>query len=260
MILAWWRRRRRRRALAHPFPEEWDRILQQNVAHVRRLSPDELERLRNKLKIFIAEKYWEGCNGLEITDEIKVTIAGQACLLVLGFEDECFDHLQSVLVYPGEYVAEEKTYRPGGVVVETASPRFGEAWYRGPVILSWPSVLDGGRTPESGGNVVFHEFAHVLDMQDSFVDGTPSLETREHSQRWSEVMTEEYNQLSRQAERGRTGLLDHYGTINEAEFFAVSTECFFERSVELSRQHSNLYQLFCEFYCQDPAARVSVTQ
>ncbi len=254
MILSWLRQRRRKELLARPFPAEWTETLQQNVALYHWLSVEEQARLRERIQVFVAEKYWEGCQGLDITDEIKVTIAGQACLLVLGFDGEYFDRLLTVLVYPGEYFATETTLGPGGVVTETTDARLGETWHRGPVILSWPSVLAGGRAPDDGENVVLHEFAHYLDMQDYGFDGTPPLEDLAQYQNWQEVMTAEYNQLVRHSRTGRPTLLDHYGAKNEAEFFAVATEHFFEQPVEMGTLHPRLYETLRLFYHQDPAA------
>lgn len=229
----------------------------ENVPAAAFLSDDERERLRRKTQIFIAEKYWEGCQGLEITDEIRVTIAAQACLLVLNFDEDIFKRLLTVLVYPNDYFAKDVSHRPGGVVVEGMSWRLGEAWHGGPVILSWPRVLQGGRDPHDGENVVFHEFAHVLDMQDHGVDGTPPLDSAEQYRTWKQVMTAEYERLIRHAERGRPTLLDQYGTKDPAEFFAVSTEAFFEQPVELQMRHPELYEVLRGFYRQDPAARMS---
>jgi MtfA peptidase len=254
MLLTWWRRRRRRRILARPFPEQWERWIERNFAQYRWLGDDERAKLRRCVQIFVAEKYWEGCGGLEMTDEIKVTIAAQACLLVLGFEEECFDRLLTVLVYPGDYFAKEVEQR-GGIVIEGMSWRLGEAWYGGPVILSWPHVLEGGRTPDNGTNVVFHEFAHVLDMLDQDFDGTPPLQNAEQYRTWQQVMTAEYEELVRQSERGRPTLLDEYGSTSEAEFFAVATECFFEQPRQMAARHPRLYELLGDFYRQDPAAR-----
>lgn len=220
------------------------------------------------MQVFVHEKYWEGCNGLEVTDEMRVTIAGHACLMLLGFDEWCFDNLQTVLIYPDEYFARETTHLPGGVVAESMSMRLGEAWERGPVILAWSSVLRDIHPPQSprrgrrsgtgrGQNVVLHEFAHVLDMQDLDADGTPPLASAGQYDDWQEVMTAEYNRLLADTERGRPTLLDEYGTVNPAEFFAVATECFFELPVLMQRRHPRLYELFVGFYRQDPARRMA---
>lgn len=258
MILAWWRRRRRRKILSQPFPAVWDQLVETNFALYRRLPADARQKLRRAVQIFVAEKYWEGCNGLAMTDEIKVTIAAQACMLVLGFKDELFERLQTVLVYPGKYFVENRQHGPGGLVVESTDLRLGEAWHSGPVILSWPDVLHGGRVPDDGHNVVFHEFAHVLDMHDHIADGTPALQSIEQYETWKDVMAAEYNSLVKHSQRRRVTLLDHYGAESESEFFAVATECFFEKPLEMADTHPRLYELLREFYRQDPAASMSL--
>lgn len=227
--------------LARPFPEAWIDHLERNVRHYGLLSIDQREKLRQCVAILAAEKEWVGCRGLEMTDEIKVTIAGQAGLMLLGQEgDHYFDGVLSVLVYPEAFVTD--LYR------ET----FGEAWPRGPVILSWRHVKEGGRDPADGLNLVLHEFAHQLDGLDGDMGGTPPLGSRRELERWREVADREYVRLVRRADRGEITLLDHYGASNRAEFFAVATECFFERPIAMQRQHPELYAIFSDFYRLDP--------
>lgn len=257
MVFAWWRQHRRRKILSQPFPASWEHILQQNVRHVTLLNDAERAKLRRCVQVFVAEKYWEGCNGLEITDEIQVTIASQACLLLLGFEAEYFDRLLSVLVYPDTYFVRETVSGPGGTVIEGCWPRLGEAWFQGPIILSWAAVRADSRNPHESQNVVLHEFAHYFDMQDQVFNGTPVLTDAQQFQTWREVMTAEYNELIRSSSAGHPTLLDQYGASNEAEFFAVATECFFEQPVELSARHPRLYEILRSFYRQDPAQRRS---
>jgi MtfA peptidase len=250
MIFDWLKDWRRERILARPFPEGWLGYLRKNVAHYEYLSEAEQAKLRDAVQVFVAEKNWEGCGGLVLTDEIKVTIAAQACLLVLGLEHNCYDRVLSVLVYPRAYrggAHEELGLRGEG--------RSGEAWYRGPVVLSWDDVSYEGRHPRGGHNLVFHEFAHQLDMLDGAINGTPPLKGAEQARRWHDVMTAEYRRLVAASEHGRATLLDHYGATNEGEFFAVCTECFFDRPVEMRRQHPQLYDLLREYYRQDPAER-----
>lgn len=256
MLLSWWRNRRRRKILARPFPSAWEDILDQSVGHYGRLTPQERQRLKRCVQIVIAEKYWEGCNGQAITDEVRVTIAGQACLLLIGFPNQHFESVKTILVYPDRYVAKNTQHHPGGVVSESADLRLGEAWYRGPVILSWSTVLANSRNPHDGQNVVLHEFAHVLDMQDQVFDGTPNLQSAEQFQTWQDVMTGEFNRHVQNATEGRATLLDAYGATNEAEFFAVATECFFEQPGAMKRRHRDLYDTLQSFYRQDPAARM----
>ncbi len=257
MLFSWLKRRRRRRISSRPFPDDWESTLVANVYQYSLLTAPEQAKLRDRLRIFVVEKNWEGCGGLEMTDEVKVTIAAQASLLVLGFEDEYFDMVQSILVYPDAYVAKGRTPIAGGAVLEGDSHREGEAWYRGPVILSWSDVLAGGRNETPGHNLVFHEFAHQLDMQNGRdVDGVPPLSTRQQHDRWQSVMTREFQRLHRDCHAGRWTVLDCYGTTNVGEFFAVATECFFQEPRELLVQHRHLYEILSDFYRQDPVARI----
>jgi len=238
MIKKW----RRKRLLARPFPEAWCEHLDQNVRHFRLLSNEQREKLRQSVVVMVAEKEWVGCRGLEMTDEIKVTIAGQAGLMLLGHEAPYyFDGVLSVLVYPEAFVTD--------LYQET----FGEAWPRGPVILSWRHVKEGGRDPADGLNLVLHEFAHQLDGLDGDMSGIPPLGSRRRLERWREVAEREYVRLVNRADRGEITLLDHYGASNRAEFFAVATECFFERPLAMQRQHPELYAIFSDFYRLDPA-------
>ncbi len=254
MLFTWLRNRRRRKVLSTAFPAAWLEYLHKNVAHYAYLSEAEQAQLRDDLRIIIAEKNWEGCGGLQITDEVKVTIAAHACLLVLAMEHNYYDRVQSILVYPRAYRAPDDSDAlegdHGG-----GEGRLGEAWYRGPVVLSWEDARHEGQHPSEGRNVVFHEFAHQLDMLDGVIDGTPPLRDREQYQRWQEVMTAEYEQLVEASEHGRATLLDQYGATDEGEFFAVATECFFDRPEKMRRRHPQLYSLLREYYRQDPAAR-----
>jgi len=257
MILSWLRSRRRRKILATPFKDEWLGILADNVAPYSYLSSDEKAHLRDNVQVFMAEKNWEGCAGLELTDEMKVTIAAHACLMTLGLEGDPFRHLLSILVYPAEYaVPEERQFEGWSITGEAA--RLGESWYRGPVILSWEEVERDAQNPGEGQNLVWHEFAHQLDMLDRSVNGTPPLADPAQRRIWNEVMTAEYEQLRSDARQGRATLLDPYGASNEGEFFAVSTECFFDCPVLLRSEHPRLYELLREYYRQDPAARMTI--
>jgi len=254
MIFNWLRKRKREGILAEEFPPQWLPFLQRNVAHYRYLTNAEQARIRDDLRIFVAEKNWEGCGGLEMTDEVKVTIAAQAMLLVLGMEHNYFDRVHSILVYPHGYSARVND-AASNVIVDPEQGRLGEAHYRGPVILSWSEVLEDGRHPHFGKNLVYHEFSHQLDMLDGVVNGTPPLKDDAQRKRWHDVMTEEYEKLIEASAHGRATLLDQYGTTNEAEFFAVATECFFDRPMPMAHRHPRLYELLREYYRQDPAAR-----
>jgi Mlc titration factor MtfA (ptsG expression regulator) len=255
MLFSWLKKRRRRKILTEPFPPAWLEILHSNVAHYQALMEEEQAELRDDLRIFIAEREWEGCGGLVMTDEIKVTVAAQACLLVLALDLDLYRKVQTILVYPSAYrVPPEIGINEAPRLVEEKE-LLGEARYRGPVCLSWDEVLEGGRHPGKGENLVFHEFAHQLDMADGYVDGTPPLKNPKQARRWAKVMTAEFDRLRRESDSGKATLLDAYGAINEGEFFAVATECFFNRPLPLRERHPKLYDLFREFYQQDPAER-----
>lgn len=256
MLFRWLKQKRRQGLLAQPFPEQWLAIVRRNVYHYRYLRPAEQAKLRDDLRILIAEKNWEGCRGFAMTDEVKVTIAAEASRLLLGFENQYFEMVQSILVYPDAYVAPDQEVLEAGVVLEGESSRAGEAWYRGPVILSWPDALASARHETDGDNLVLHEFAHQLDMQNGGVtDGIPPLESADQYRRWQEVMSDEYHRLIRDCRQGRPTLIDCYGTESMAEFFAVATECFFERPRSLLQRHARLYEVLSMFYRQDPASR-----
>lgn len=244
--------RRRRRLIAEPFPGPWLQILHRNVRLYGLLDSELQKRLRDDLRVFIAEKYWEGCGGLEMTDAVKVTIAAQACLLTLNIDRDYFPRVKSVLVYPTSFVTPHKRVGRGGIVTE-GGVNSGEAWQSGPIVLSWDDVVAGGRGVRPGHNVVLHEFAHALDMMDGLINGTPRLKGRRDFLRWHEVMTREFEELSGRAVYGQPTLLNQYGATNVGEFFAVATECFFEQGWMLEQWHPALYEVLRGYYGQDTA-------
>ena len=257
-MFSWLRNRRRKRLLATPCPAGWNEILFRNVASFHWLDAHEQRHLLDLVRIFVAEKRWEGCGGLAISEEVRVTIAAQACLLVMALPHEFYRNVHTILVYPSTVIAPS---RPIGAFeiptapVEGPMPILGQAQLRGPVVLVWDAVKRTSRHPKSGHNVVYHEFAHKLDMLDGRADGTPPLHGRAEYARWVEVCSQEYEGLRNRAKRGKSGLLDAYGATNEAEFFAVATEHFFDQPVALRHRHPNLYDVLQAFYRQDPAAR-----
>jgi Mlc titration factor MtfA (ptsG expression regulator) len=251
----WLKQGRRRELLATPFPPAWQEILQRNVIHYAALTEAEQAKLRDDLRIFADEKSWEGCRGLTITDEMQVTIAAHACLLLLAMDHDYFAAVKSVLVYPSSFAIPLHEVLPTGEVVEGELPALGEASYTGAVVLAWDDVLAGGRDEDDGRNTVYHEFAHQLDFLDGACNGTPRLEDTGLLRRWRQVMTTEYERLCRAIERGRWTLLEEDAALNEGEFFAVATEYFLGRPVELAEQHPQLYDLLRTYYRQDPARR-----
>jgi MtfA peptidase len=253
MLFSWLKNRRRRKILAEPFPAAWDDVLRRNVGHLALLSDAERGKLRRATQIFIAEKGFEGCGGLPMTDEVRVTIAAEACIPVLGMGDFVFDNVQTVLIYPDRFVVPDERPIADNLVEAGETKTLGIAHYRGPVALGWKDALENARNPAHGENLVFHEFAHQLDVLNGAMDGTPTIDDERLRQRWADVMAGAYDRLCRAAERGKKTLLDPYGATNPAEFFAVVTECFFDLPWELERRYGELYALMRDYFCQDPA-------
>ncbi|HEV2642382.1 MAG TPA: M90 family metallopeptidase [Candidatus Elarobacter sp.] len=246
-------RRRRNRLRAKPVPPRWRAIVERNVAIFRRLPPDDQSELLGHMQVFLAEKHFEGCGGLRLTDEIRVTIAAQACLLLLHRDTDYYPQLISILVYPSEYRAHETAPIGGGVWEEGDHDRLGEtAQNLGAVVLAWDSVRHGAAEPADGTNVVLHEFAHQLDFEDHNADGTPPLDTRGDYAAWARVMSAEFDALRAAEDSGEPTLLDKYGATNPAEFFAVITEAFFERPRAMRDRHPELFDQLRRFYRQDP--------
>ena len=252
-MLDFFKKSRRAKFRAEPFPEQWLRILERNVSMYAALPPDDQRELQGHIQVFLAEKEFEGCGGLELTDEIRVTIAAQACILLLHRETDYYPGLYTILVYPSTFVANTRHWSEDGTVVEGPQARLGEAWRHGPVVLAWDEVEADAADVRDGHNVVFHEFAHKLDEEDGAEDGVPALPRRSMYLAWARVLGREYARLRRDAERGRPTVLDKYGAENPTEFFAVATESFFTNPVKLRARHPELYAELAEFYLQDPA-------
>jgi len=246
------RNRRIKQLAVMPFPDEWERILEKNVSLYRYL-PDALrDQLHNDIKIFITEKLFEGLGGLEITDEIKVTIAAEASMLLLNRKNSDYPRLVSILVYPSTYVTKQSTPIGGGVSIEGQSVRLGESWQHGSVVLAWDNVRQGAVNSQDGHNVVLHEFAHQLDQEDGTADGAPILEKRSSYATWARIMSKEYEQLRSNVEHHKKSVMDKYGATNPAEFFAVATETFFEKPRQLKKKAPDLYAELKSFYNVDP--------
>jgi hypothetical protein len=242
-MFGWWKRRRRARILAGPFPAGWEEILRRRVPFHLRLRPGEDAKFRDMLRIFAAEKRFFGAAGLEVTDEMRVVIAAAAVRLVLHLDLSLYDGLREIVVYPYEELRHPK--REGGAFL-------GEAHAFGTVVLSWPAVVEGLADPCDGHDTATHEFAHVLDKADGSFSGTPPLRAKEHYRAWWEVMTRHFDRL-RGAHWPERHVLRMYGATNEAEFFAVATEAFFERPVRMRERTPDLYDELRRFYGFDPA-------
>lgn len=224
------------------------------VRHLRTLDPDHRERVEADARVFAAEKHWEGCGGLKVSDGMKAVVSALACLLVADNRSTLFENTSSVLLYPSGYSAPQQT-GPAGIVTN-GSARLGEAHVNGPVVLSWSDTLRHATQP-TGRNVVLHEFAHKLDMANGPVDGTPVMESAEQAREWHEAMTSARDRLVQDLRIGLNPPLRPYALTNPAEFFAVGTEVFFERPHAMHGWDADLYRAFARWYRQDPMARES---
>ncbi|MGA2242554.1 MAG: M90 family metallopeptidase [Verrucomicrobiota bacterium] len=253
------KKRRRDSIRSRPFPSEWRDILMRRYSMYSRLPPADRRELEGHIHVFLAEKRFEGCGGQEITDEVRVLIAAQACLLLLHRDTDCYPLLHSILVYPSSYIAKTWHWEKDGTITEGEQARGGESWPHGTVVLAWDGAIAGAVELSKGRNLVLHEFAHQLDEEDGIADGAPLLsgstnlwQIHHRYQTWAKVLSAEFHQLRRAAEDGRETVLDTYGAQNPAEFFAVATECFFEKPGQLKERHPALYAELKEFYRQDP--------
>ena len=235
------RQLRRRSLVRRPFPADWLRHLDARVPFFRTLSPALREAFLDKLKVFAWEKEFIGAGGLTITDEIRVVVSATAVQLVVHLDLSYYDGLREVIVYPDAFKLPDRT----GVVL-------GEAKHWGSVILSWQAVLAGLRNPDDGHDTAAHEFAHVLDRADGAFDGTPKLRMYSHYQAWAAVMSGHFQKLQ-EGRRQERQVLDDYGGLNEAEFFAVATESFFEKPRQMREKTPELYEELKRFYGWDPA-------
>lgn len=247
--------RRRNRIRSQPFPDSWLTILQRNVPYYGLLTPEDRQRLLGDIQVFIAEKNFEGCGGLEMTDEIKVTLAAYACILLLHLKHDYYPRLQSILVYPDAYPVPGVQTAVGNILLEGVEMRAGESWRTGAVVVSWNHSLSRPADPGGGRNVILHEFAHQLDQEDGPADGVPVLPSTSMYGAWARILGREYEALSQAAAANRPTLLDKYGATNPAEFFAVVTEYFFEQPQQLRERHPELYEELKLYYGQDPGIR-----
>ncbi len=234
------------------FKEEWVGLLKENVPLYSCL-PEELRPLlHERIARFVSSTRFEGCNGLDLTEEMILTVAAQACMLVLHRTGEPYPELRNVYLYPCTFRSVVKSQDAFGVVTEAEVHRLGESWESGTVILAWSSVEHGARNIQDARNVTFHEFAHQLDHENGSTDGAPSLPSRAAYRSWARVFQENYADFHDMLERGKKTLLDPYGATNPAEFFAVVTETFFEKPKQLRRKRPELYDEMKEFYGVDP--------
>jgi Mlc titration factor MtfA (ptsG expression regulator) len=242
---------RRRRIARRPFPAAWRDIVRRRVPLARELPAAQQLRLKQHVQVLLAEVPFIGCAGLEVTEEMRVTIAAQAAFLLLG-RGGSFGNLREVLVYPGHCVVPRSAAGAGGVVHEGRDVLAGQSWQRGQVIVAWDAARDGASDPHDGANVVMHEFAHQLDQDTGAANGAPYVGRGAPQQAWARVMNQEFDALQARMARAEPGLIEPYAATSPAEFFAVTTELFFEKPAALAAERPALYEQLKRCYRLDP--------
>ena len=243
---------KRKKVTSMAFPTSWRKILKARFPYFKAMPTDLQLQLKKHIQIFINEKQFVGCDGFEINDEVKVTIAAQACLLLLNRQTNYYPKLKQILVYPSAFITEQQRTDFAGVQSRQRNVLLGESWEYGKVILSWNSTLQGAAAPFDGSNVVIHEFAHQLDQENGQANGAPALRDITSYRSWSITLGQEFLQLQHCARHYIPSLFNYYGATNPAEFFAVISETFFEKPVEFYKQHQQLYKELSQFYQLDP--------
>ena len=245
------KRQRVDRLRATPLPLHLKDIAQTNLPFYRRLPIDMRGRLDGLINQFLADVNFVGCDGQEIDDEVRVTIAAQACLLIVNKPERWFDGLRTIYVYPEAFKGQHTT-SDGTVHHENTQTRSGESWQYGPVVLSWSHARFGALVPDDGRNVILHEFAHQLDSQTGVTDGAPLLSTDHHAGDWAHTLGGSYEKLRQLARKGHPHVLDDYGATAPAEFFAVAAEVFFEQPAKLRAAEPALYEQLTKYFNLDP--------
>ncbi len=241
---------RRRRTLRKPFPDAWRRLLWHQVPLYRRLSKARQRRLEQRVQLFLSEKAFYGCDGFEVDDRVRLTIAGHACLLLLGRHFSDYDDIRSILVYP-EVFRVQHAWEHDLVVHEGEEIRAGEASGYGQVVLAWSECEEAATDPHCPHNVILHEFAHQLDYLDGAADGAPPLPGSQ-AEAWHRIMTDAWDDLHQALAHHHRPWLDPYGATEPAEFFAVLTEAFFQEPAHLRQAQPDVYQALLGFYRFDP--------
>jgi Mlc titration factor MtfA (ptsG expression regulator) len=244
---------RRQRIAGRPFPAAWRDIVRRRVPLASELPAAQQLRLKKHIQVLLADVPFIGCAGLQVNDEMRVTIAAQAAFLLLG-RGGSFSNLREVLVYPGHFVVPRSEMGAGGVVHEARDVLAGQSWQRGQIIVAWDAVLDGAVDPHDGVNVVMHEFAHQLDQDTGAANGAPYVGRGALQQAWARVMNQEFAALREGLARAQPSLIGPYAATSPAEFFAVTTELFFEKPAALAAERPELYEQLKRCYRLDPAS------
>ena len=241
-----------KRAIDRPFPAHFSKILRRNIPVYSRMPAELQMQLKRLVKQFLHEKKFLGCDGFKITDEVRVTIAGKASMLLLNRRTRAYPDLKMVLVYPSAFIAPRIETGLGGIITHGNQTLSGESWSDGRVILAWDHVQKSNGNVADGHDVVLHEFAHQLDSESGSTNGAPRLKNKARYQSWAETMSHEFELLQQAAETQTESVLDYYGATNPAEFFAVATETFFEKTARLAYDHPRLFEQLRAYYQVDP--------
>lgn len=250
--LFFYRNWRRERQLQTPFPETWRATLESQVPLFPGLPAKLKRQLEQHVQLFLAEKSFYGCDGFEVNDTVRLTIAGHACLLIMNRSYSDFDDIRSILVYPDAYRVRDIEH-DGLVVSESNEIRAGEASSYGQVVLAWTQCEEGAVNPGGHHNVILHEFAHQLDYLDGTADGAPPL-SGEQAKHWQQTMTQAYEHLRQSLQHHQKPWLDPYGATEPAEFFAVLTEAFYQQPEHLKAEQPEVYEALQRFYRLDTEA------
>ena len=248
----YYREFKRNQARRLPFKQQWRKIIQKRMPYFKTMPTHLQLQLKQHIQVFLAEKRFIGYNGIEISDEIRVTIAAQACLLLLNRKTDYYPKLKTILVYPRAFVRKHNGSDTSGVHFTQNIALAGESWGFGKIVLSWDDTLTGAKDPKDGHNVVIHEFAHQLDSEQGPANGAPILGKDQNYDTWAAILSAEFEKLKQQALTGQTSIFDYYGATNPAEFFAVASEVFFEKSALFKQAHPGLYHQLFLFYDVDP--------
>ncbi|MFT6269313.1 MAG: Mlc titration factor MtfA (ptsG expression regulator) [Alphaproteobacteria bacterium] len=249
----YWREYKRSETRRLPFKKQWRKIIQQRMPYFKTMPTHLQLQLKQHIQVFLAEKRFIGYNGIIITDEIRVTIAAQACLLLLNRRTDYYPKLRTILVYPRAFVKQQQSASADGVHFTQNLALAGESWGFGKIVLSWQDTINGAYDPNDGHNVVIHEFAHQLDQENGSANGAPILGKGQNYDAWASILSAQFEHLKRQANSREPSIFDYYGATNPAEFFAVASEVFFEKSEVFRHYHPKLYRQLSLYYGVDPA-------
>lgn len=246
----WSKKQTRARLLSSPLSDRERAIITAGVPMIRRLPPKFRDRLEGKVNLFLNQVRYFGCDGLDVTEEMELSIAAQACLLVVN-SDLWYDNLTTILIYPSAFKSRQQRHS-GYVVTEKEVVRTGESWDRGPVILSWAHSKQGAMNDHDGQNVVLHEFAHQIDDLSGRTNGVPILGKGQSFAEWERVFLTAFDAHVQAVEAGRRTVIDPYGAEGHEEFFAVSVEVFFERPKALKAEAPDVYEQLSKLFRLDP--------